>query len=140
MQKIVVDAGPLIAYFDRDEARHGMVKAWFARNAAKSRLLCSEAVVTEVTHLLDFSIPLQTGFLRWAATALEVVPVETANYEGLADWMDAYANVPMDFADASLLWIYLQNPGALLLTFDERGFGVFRIPGRGKGVPRLVKL
>ena len=140
MRSIVVDAGPMIALFNRSDVKHEKVKAWFARNTANTKLLCTEAVVTEVTHLLDFNVSLQTGFLRWARVALEVVPIATARYEEMAGWMDVYANVPMDFADATLLLLCLQNPGASLLTFDERGFGVFRTPGRTGKFPRRVEL
>ena len=130
----------MIALFNRSDIKHEKVKAWFARNTANTKLLCTEAVVTEVTHLLDFNVSLQTGFLRWALVALEVVPIATARYEEMAGWMDVYANVPMDFADATLLLLCLQNPGAALLTFDERGFGVFRTPGRTGKFPRRVEL
>lgn len=136
----LVDAGPLIALFDRGESRHAATKAWFAKNSAQSRLLSTEAVVTEVTHLLDFSVPVQTDFLRWSASILEVTSVDTARYGELAGWMDGHANAPMDFADATLLLLYLAIPGGRILTFDERGFGVFRLPGRPGKLPRLVKL
>lgn len=140
MQHIVVDAGPLIALFDRDETRHTVVRRWFERHVSASKLITTEAVVTEVTHLLDFSVPVQTRFVRWAGQCLRVEPIEPETYALLADWMDTYANVPMDFADATLLWTLGRLPDAKLMTFDERGFGVFRAPPRGGQFPQMVRL
>lgn len=38
----------------------------------------------------------------------------------------------MDFADATLLWLYRETAESRLLTLDARGFGVFRLPGMAK--------
>jgi hypothetical protein len=53
--------------------------------------------------------------------------------------MNNYRNVPMDFADACLLWLYQNTANAQILTLDNRGFGVFRLPNSKKH-PRVVKL
>lgn len=143
MRTVVVDTGPLVAYFDRDDHDHAGVHAWFAGQASKHRLLTTEAVVTEATHLLDFSVAVQTAFLAWAARAMTVTPVPQAAYEELALWMRGYPKVPMDFADATVLWLYREARAtheARILTLDERGFGVFRLPGQGKKGPAMVLL
>lgn len=140
MQAVVVDTGPLVAYFDRDDGDHASVQAWFAGQAARHRLLTTEAVVTEVTHMLDFDIAVQAAFLIWAARATVVMPVSPAAYEEIAEWMRRYANVPMDFADATVLWLYRESPGSNILTLDERGFGVFRLPGQARKKPATIPL
>jgi uncharacterized protein len=140
MQAVIVDTGPLVAYFDRDDHDHAGMHAWFARHASRHRLLTTEAVVTETTHMLDFSVGVQTAFLLWAARALTVVPVPQTAYEELSIWMRSYAKLPMDFADASVLWLYRETREALILTLDQRGFGVFRLPGQGKKRPATVML
>ena len=50
---VVVDSGPLLALFDRDDFYHKCAVAWLSRFSG--RLLSNAAVVTEVAHLLDFS-------------------------------------------------------------------------------------
>ena len=140
MRAVVVDTGPLVAYFDRDDHDHASVHAWFAGQASKHRLLTTEAVVTEATHLLDFDVAVQTAFLAWAARAMTVTLVPQAAYEELVLWMRGYAKVPMDFADATVLWLYRETREARILTLDERGFGVFRLPGQGKKRPATVLL
>jgi uncharacterized protein len=140
MRAVIVDTGPLVAYFDRDDHDHASVHAWFAGRASKFRLLTTEAVVTEATHLLDFNVDVQTAFLAWAARAMVVVPVPQTAYGELATWMNGYAKVPMDFADAAVLWLYRETREAQILTLDERGFGVFRLPGQGRKRPAAVQL
>jgi uncharacterized protein len=140
MRAVIVDTGPLVAYFDRDDHDHASVHAWFAGRASKYRLLTTEAVATEATHLLDFNVAVQTAFLAWAARAMVVAPVPQAAYAELASWMNGYANVPMDFADATVLWLYRETREAQILTLDERGFGVFRLPGLSRKRPAAVRL
>ncbi len=54
--------------------------------------------------------------------------------------MSGYANVPMDFAGATVLWLYQATQGAQIITLDQRGFGVFRLPGLAKKQPAVVRL
>ncbi len=140
MRAVIVDTGPLVAYFDRDDHDHARVHAWFAGRASKFQLLTTEAVITETTHLLDFNVAVQTAFLAWAAQALVVTPVPQTAYEELATWMNGYASVPMDFADATVLWLYRETREVQILTLDQRGFGVFRLPGQSKKRPAAVLL
>ena len=39
--------------------------------------------------------------------------------------MEKYANTPMDFADATLVWIAEQTSTAAVLTLDRRGFSTY---------------
>lgn len=140
MRAVIVETGPLVVYFDRDDHDHAPVQSWFADHASGHRLLTTESVVTETTHMLDFSVAVQTAFLRWAARAMTVVAVPQAVYEELAPWMLGYGKVPMDFADATVLWLYRETRNAQILTLDQRGFGVFRLPGQGTKRPATVAL
>lgn len=140
LKSIILDTGPLVAYFDRNDHDHADVLQWFEKHARAYRLRTTEAVITETTHLLDFHVGLQTAFLDWVSTAVQITPVGTAAYAQIAQWMRGYANVPMDFADATVLWLYSETPDAQILTLDQRGFGVFRLPGQARKVPKVVAL
>jgi uncharacterized protein len=129
-----------VAYFDRDDHDHAGVHAWFAGHAAKHRLLTTEAVVSEVTHMLDFNVAVQAAFVAWAALAVAVTPVPQSAYDEIANWMRGYANAPMDFADATVLWLYRESRNSRILTLDRRGFGVFRLPGQARKKPATVLL
>jgi predicted nucleic acid-binding protein len=136
----ILDTGPLVALFDKNDHDHAPVLNWFAKKSSASRLLSTEAVVTETTHMLDFHIGVQTAFLDWVRSTVQIVPVDTAAYEYIAQWMRGYAKVPMDFADATVLWLYGQTPDTEILTLDQRGFGVFRLPGQGRKMPKVIGL
>jgi predicted nucleic acid-binding protein len=49
LNSILIDAGPLIALFDKDDKYHNKIKA-FIKNY-KFKLITTSAVVTEVTHI-----------------------------------------------------------------------------------------
>lgn len=140
MQAVVVDTGPLVAYFDRDDHDHASVHVWFATHGSKHGLLTTEAVITETTHMLAFNVAVQAAFVSWAALAVSVIPVPQTAYEEIALWMRGYAKVPMDFADATVLWLYRATRESRILTLDQRGFGVFRLPGQAKKRPATVGL
>lgn len=65
MAGILVDTGPLVALFDVSEQAHNAVVHTLANLAPIDRLFTSLAVITEVTHLLDFSVRKQLEFLQW---------------------------------------------------------------------------
>jgi predicted nucleic acid-binding protein len=103
-KRVVVDSGPLIALFDRDDRYHE--KATRFLKAFRGQLLSNIAVITEVTHLLDFSIKAQTDFIRWIANgAVTLVDVTNHDLYRIVELTEKYADLPMDFADASLVVI-----------------------------------
>ena len=63
MKKTLVDAGPLIALFDRDDKRHSIILN-FLRNY-RGLLVTTWPVITEVLHMLDFNVGAQLDFLEW---------------------------------------------------------------------------
>jgi predicted nucleic acid-binding protein len=46
--------------------------------------------------------------------------------------MEQYRSVPMDFVDASLVALAEEKGLDRVLTLDRRGFGVYRLHGKGK--------
>jgi predicted nucleic acid-binding protein len=103
-KRVVVDSGPLIALFDRDDRYHD--KAIHFIKGFKGHLFSNIAVVTEVTHLLDFCIPAQADFIRWIADgAVTLVNVTNDDLYRILEFTEKYADLPMDFADASLVVI-----------------------------------
>jgi hypothetical protein len=59
--------------------------------------------------MLGFNVAVQSAFVDWAALAVVVKSVPQANYGEIAQWMRRYAKVPMDFADATVLWAYRET-------------------------------
>jgi len=63
LQNILIDTGPIIALFDRDDKYHDRIVE-FIKNK-KYKFITTTAVVTEAMHMLDFNIFAQLGFLDW---------------------------------------------------------------------------
>ncbi len=61
----------------------------------------------------------------------------TSALSGLAGRIDKYADLPMDLADASLIWL-AESMGLLeVLTIDRRDFGIHRM-ARGQALRNVL--
>ena len=60
-------------------------------------------VVTEVVYVLDFSGEAQRDFLFWAQQALTIDLGTVADLPRIQTILEKYADLPADFADASLV-------------------------------------
>jgi len=124
MINILVDAGPLIALFDRSDKYHGQVLE-FMRNY-KGKLLTTWPVITETLHMLDFNINTQLDFMKWINVGgLEVYELKTYHFERLIQLTSKYADVPMDLADATLIILSEELKIREILTIDS-DFYVYR--------------
>ena len=84
-------------------------------------------VLAETCHFLPEQT--QIDFLRWAdAGGLNVVEMHESALIILADWKEKYIDLPMDLADASLIWVAQQTGILDILTIDLRDFSVYRLP------------
>ena len=134
MPSILVDAGPLIALIDRSDKHHRRVDNYLKR--FHGRLLTTWPVLAEACHFMPERD--QIDFLRWAdAGGLGVIEMDESALGAIADWKEKYADLPMDLADASLIWL-AQHTGVLqILTIDLRDFSVYRLPNGKALVPVL---
>lgn len=126
----IVDAGPLYAVLDRRDAHHPWASA--VMESLAPPLLTCEAVISEVSFLLRRTG--QDSFLPLRLIERDVVriaPVLTSSDEvsRVRRLMDRYANVPMSLADACIVRLAEQHPGADVLTLDS-DFSVYRRNGR----------
>lgn len=133
--RLIVDTGPLVAWLDAGDGHHEMVREFL--EGYTGELMSTWAVLTEVCHLLPEHMV--SGFLRWVgAGGLTVVDMPAGIATGLADRMDKYADLPMDLADASLIWL-AETSGVLdILTLDRRDFGVYRTE-RGRSLRNVLE-
>lgn len=123
---VLVDTGPLVAWFDRRDPDHGLCSRFFA--AASGPLISTWPVLTEVLHLVPAEVAPRV--LEWVQLGgLQLSELPTAALLQLAPWMRQTADLPMDLADASLLWLAYQSGVQAIATLDRRDFGVYRLPG-----------
>jgi predicted nucleic acid-binding protein len=124
---IVVDAGPLIALFDRDD-RHHRRAVEFVRDR-RSRLITNLPVLTEATFLLRFSVAAQRDLLWWAHKSLEIDRETPADLPRIIMLLDKYRDMPADFADASLVALAERLNVSRVASVD-RDFAIYRLPGK----------
>ncbi len=124
VKRILVDAGPLIALFDADDAWHTRIKDYLMD--FRGGLLTTWPVITEVMHLLDFNRQVPLDFLAWANDGgLELFPLEFGHIYRIREIMDKYHNLPADLADATLLVTSEITGIRKILTIDS-DFEVYR--------------
>ena len=104
MKKRLIDSGPLIALFDKDDKYHEPIKTFL--KSYEGVLFTSWAVITEVLHMLNFNVEVQIDFLKWIQRGgVDVVELSQSNISRIIDLSEKYSDVPMDFADATLIII-----------------------------------
>ncbi len=124
MQKSLIDASPLIALFDRDDNHHTRVKRFL--KSYRGHLFTSWAVITETLHMLDFDVRVQIDFLRWIQRdAINVVALAKEHISRIIELSSKYADLPMDFADATLIVISETEHIKEIITIDS-DFHVYR--------------
>ena len=123
--RALLDTGPLVALLNRDDRDHARCRKWF--EGYRGILVSTEAVLTEATHLLGRSRLAQraaiTFFERRAAV---LVPMTLPGLQACRTVMEKYDDVPMDFADASLVVLGDELAIRDIATLDRRGFGAYR--------------
>lgn len=102
MPNTLIDAGPLIALFDKNDKYHKKTLS-FLKNSRTS-FLTTWPVVTEVSHMLDFSAYAQANFLKWINRGgLHIFELEFYHLIRIIELTEKFNDVPMDLADASLI-------------------------------------
>lgn len=102
MKSILIDAGPLIALFDKSDQYHQDALTFLKE--FRGSLLTTWPVITEVSHMLSFSTKVQVNFLKWIDRGgLEIINVGRHDLNRLISLCEIYDDVPMDLADASLM-------------------------------------
>jgi hypothetical protein len=125
--KAILDTGPWVALIDRSESRHAECVRWLKNFSG--RLYSTEAVLTEVLYLLNFSTIAQGAALDFVLKAVvEIVPVNTESLKRIKNLMNKYADLPMDFADATIVCLAMDADMQNIVTFDRKDFSIYKLP------------
>ncbi|MBN2546357.1 MAG: PIN domain-containing protein [Spirochaetes bacterium] len=118
MIKSLIDAGPVIALFDKSDNCHHNIINFFKKSNYK--LYSTWPVITEVTYMLTFNINVQLDFLNWISKkAIEIIDIDIKEIDKLIEMMKKYSDVPMDLADASLLYLAQEYKINKIITIDS---------------------
>lgn len=124
---IIIDTGALLALFNQRDPNHQATK--IALRSIQEPLMTTYPVLTETCYFLlarnNSAAPVR--FLRQVANGIvSVFNLEIVHIERMITLMERYADLPMDFADASLVVLAEHLGHGRILTVDRRDFNVYR--------------
>lgn len=124
-RKLLLDTGPLVAYFDKRDAYHQRAVAFFREFDAD--FLTCWPVITEASHFLP--VAKRADLLRLVESgALKVGDVQSGAGR-IAALLEKYADIEPDLADISLVYLAEVAGIAEIATIDD-DFAIYRIGGR----------
>lgn len=128
-RELLLDTGAFVALIDRSERRHADCVAVLDRwNAA---IVTTEAVLTEALYLVGPQWRAQKVCLEFILRgAFVVIPQSPASLRRISVLMEKYRNVPMDYADGTLVALGEDLGTNLVFTLDHRGFSAYRLNER----------
>lgn len=128
---VLIDTGAILALLDEGDRWH--YRCLETIRQLRFPVLTSEAVLTETFHLIRRSrtqMEAVWGLHRSGMIAL--APVENSELLQIGALMTRYKDRPMDFADATLVYLAERESIQAILTVDQMDFAVYRIGGKGR--------
>ena len=123
--RALLDTGVLVALIDRDDDAHEVAVESLGR--FRGVLATTEAVLTEAVHLLGTTHYGRDAclrfFLREGAT---LFPSSLHSLARCREIMEKYADLPADYADATLIALSEEIGTSMIFTLDRRGFSTYR--------------
>ena len=130
LNTVLIDTGPLIALFDRDDKYHTSIVE-FIKNT-NYRFISTTAVLTETMYMLDFNIAVQLNFLEWIMREGVIIhEIKQSNIKRIIDLTRKYSDRPMDFADATLV-IAAEERGIRQIISIDSDFDIYRLYNKMK--------
>jgi uncharacterized protein len=131
----LADSGYFIGLFNPKDHHHLRCKRFFSTYTGQTTT--TWAVFTEVCALLRQSR--QSAFFAWAEKAQQFgyLHIESPPAQAVgALWalMEKYEDQPMDFCDASLVYLATSLKIDRIATTDRIDFSVYRLPGKQRFV------
>jgi uncharacterized protein len=122
---ILIDTGPIVALFDRDDRYHAPCVEILKE--IREPLVTTWPVLTECFYLLNFSYAVQDDLWLFILRG----GVSTHSLEGnlllrCRELMKRYRDLPMDLADASLVVVADALDVSKVFTLDHKDFTIYR--------------
>ena len=122
----ILDTGPWVALIDRSESKHSICVQWLKNYSG--RLYSTEAILTEVLYLLNFSVKAQSAAIDFVLKAVvEIIPSSVESLKKAKNLIKKYSDLPMDYADATLVCLAMDTGIRDIITFDEKDFNIYRV-------------
>jgi hypothetical protein len=124
----LIDTGAILALLNRGDKWHRPCAESF--QTLQLPLATSAAVLAEVFHLLPRSSDLSPAWSFLRSGAVTVLPITDADLPALEELMLRYHDRPMDFADATLVYLARREALTTIFTVDHDDFETYRIEGK----------
>ncbi len=124
---IIADTGFWIALADKKDKHHDQANEFVKTSSEK--LISTYPVITEVCHisLQRQGIKAQINFVKmYQLGAFDVFEIPKVDKQRVLFLMQQYADLPMDFADASLVLLAEYLGHGRILSTDKRDFHTYR--------------
>jgi hypothetical protein len=122
----ILDTGPWVALIDRSESKHDICVQWLKNYSGK--LYSTEAVLTEVLYLLNFSIKAQTAAIEFVLkSVVEIIPSSFESLRKVKNLIKKYSDLPMDYADATIVVLAMDIGTHNIATLDQKDFNIYRV-------------
>ncbi len=123
---ILLDAGPLYAFYDRGDARHADSIPLLSRFSG--RIFTTWPVVTEAAWLLRRDpLGIDKLFESLEKGAFRIASIDREAMPWIRSFLRRYADLPAQLADASLVYLAQRHGVRRVFTFDRRDFSVYRL-------------
>ena len=121
-----MDTGPWVALIDRSESKHQECVQWL--KDYHGDLYTTEAVLTEVIYLLSFSNLAQQAALDFVLKRIiTLIPSDIKSLRRVKFLMTKYADLPMDYADATIVCLAEETGISSVVSLDKKHFSIYRL-------------
>src|ERR1035437_6828036 len=125
----LIDTGAILALLDRTDRWHQACVD--ALQQLRLPLLTSEAVLTELYHLVGAGRgEMEAAWALVRSGVIVLAAIQNAELRDVHTLMSRYWDRPMDFADATLVYLAKRESLTTILTVDRADFDTYRIEGR----------
>ena len=133
---VLLDTGPLVALYARDDARHAAVVRWV--DGFQGELHTVEPVLTEAAYFLPVRGRAIIADLA-ASGVLHLHRPDASAYSRMSALLHKYADQDPDWADVALIWLAESTGITRIATLDVADFSVYRIHGRKRFELELLR-
>lgn len=125
----LADTGALLALLDSRDKWHERCNAAFSR--LHKPLGTTAAILAELFHLARRTrAEMEVIWSLVQSDAIAVLPIVDDDMPAIAELMKRYSDRPMDFADATLVYLAERLSTDIVFTIDHNDFETFRVHGR----------
>ena len=126
--RVIVDAGPLVAILNRLDSHH---RECHEQGLELPRpFLTTWPVIAEAAWLLRKTPGGVSGLLKMVSEGLlDCYPLDAAAAKWMAELLTKFADQNVQLADASLLYVAEKEQIDTVFTLDRRDFLLFRLAG-----------